>query len=476
MNINFPALNRVQVLVIGDVMLDRYWHGKVNRISPEAPVPVVNIQEHEDRLGGAANVALNIANLGAQVELQGLIGNDDNGQILAQRLQAQHILHNLTSTELAPTITKLRVMSGGQQLMRMDFEEPFPSSESTRLLTQFEASLPRCQAVIISDYGKGTVAETQAFIAAANAQQTPVLIDPKGTDFTRYRNATLITPNLSEFEAVVGPCPTEEDIVRKGEALREELSLAALLITRSEKGMTLLEYGKPALHLPTQARNVYDVTGAGDTVISTIGLAVAAQHTLPAAIQLANLAAGIVVGKRGTATTNLAELYEAVQADSGVRSNVLSEADAISAVQQAQANGERVVMTNGCFDILHAGHVAYLNEAKRLGKRLLVAVNSDASVRRLKGAGRPINSAAERMQVLAALSAVDWVVEFTEDTPQRLIEAVLPDVLVKGGDYTPDTIAGGAAVQANGGDVMVLQFVEGISTTAIVNQIRQQDD
>src|SRR5699024_6189963 len=299
---------------------------------------------------------------------------------------------------------------------------------------------------------------------------------PKGSDFSRYRNATLITPNISEFEAIVGPCATEEDIVRKGEALRTQLNLTALLITRSEKGMTLLERGQPALHLPTQAREVYDVTGAGDTVISTIALAVASQHTLPTAVQLANLAAGIVVSKRSTATTNLAELYEAVQTDQGTVSNVLSETDAIAAVQHAQAKGERVVMTNGCFDILHAGHVAYLNEAKRLGKRLLVAVNSDASVRRLKGAGRPINSANERMQVLAALSAVDWVVEFTEDTPQRLIEAVLPDILVKGGDYTPDNIAGAAAVQANGGEVMVLQFVEGISTTAIVKQIRQQGD
>ncbi|HLR16333.1 MAG TPA: bifunctional D-glycero-beta-D-manno-heptose-7-phosphate kinase/D-glycero-beta-D-manno-heptose 1-phosphate adenylyltransferase HldE [Alcanivoracaceae bacterium] len=476
MNIDFPALNRVQVLVIGDVMLDRYWHGKVKRISPEAPVPIVNIQDNDDRLGGAANVALNIANLGAQVELQGLIGHDDNGQALKERLQAQQILHNLTKTHLAPTVTKLRVMSGGQQLMRMDFEKMFSSGESTALLSRFTMSLPQCQAVIISDYGKGTVAQTQDFIDAANEQNIPVLVDPKGTDFSRYRNATLVTPNLSEFEAIVGPCHSEKDIVTKGEALRDELNLTALLITRSEKGMTLLEKGKEALHLPTQAREVYDVTGAGDTVISTIGLAVASQHALPDAVQLANLAAGIVVGKRGTATTNLAELYEAVQQNTATQSSILTEQEAVLAIRQAQAKGEKVVMTNGCFDILHAGHVAYLNEAKRLGKRLLVAVNSDDSVRRLKGPNRPINHALERMQVLAGLSAVDWVVEFSEDTPQRLIEQLLPDVLVKGGDYTPDTIAGAEAVQSNGGEVMVLQFVEGISTTAIVNQIRQQED
>src|SRR5699024_10260740 len=256
MNIDFPALNRVQVLVIGDVMLDRYWHGKVKRISPEAPVPIVNIQDNDDRLGGAANVALNIANLGAQVELQGLIGHDDNGQALKERLQAQQILHNLTKTHLAPTVTKLRVMSGGQQLMRMDFEKMFSSGESTALLSRFTMSLPQCQAVIISDYVKRIVAQTQDFIDAANEQIIPFLVDPKGTDFSRYRNATLATPYLSEFEAIVGPCHSEKDIVTKGEALRDELNLTALLITRSEKGMTLLEKGKEALHLPTQAREV----------------------------------------------------------------------------------------------------------------------------------------------------------------------------------------------------------------------------
>lgn len=474
MNIDFPALNRVNVLVLGDVMLDRYWHGKVNRISPEAPVPVVNVSDTEDRLGGAANVAFNIIQLGAQAMLHGLIGKDENGQALLSLAEQLGIQHKLTHTPLAPTITKLRVLGASQQLMRMDFEASFKGLAHQELLQQFTDSLAQVHAVIISDYAKGTVSQVQDFIQAAREHNIPVLVDPKGTNYEKYTNATLITPNLSEFESVVGPCANEEEIVSKGEALRAQLNLDALLITRSEKGMTLLEKGKPALHLPTQAREVYDVTGAGDTVISTLALGIASKHHFSDAVQLANLAAGIVVGKRGTATTNLAELYEAVNQQKRGSAGVLSEAAAIEAIKTAQQKGEKVVMTNGCFDILHAGHVAYLNEAKKLGDRLIVAVNSDASVKRLKGEGRPINAASERMAVLAALAAVDWVVEFSEDTPQRLIEALTPNVLVKGGDYTVDQIAGADHVLAQGGEVKVLQFVEGISTTAIVNQIRSQ--
>src|SRR5699024_9603678 len=472
MQIDFPALNRVKILVLGDIMLDRYWHGKVNRISPEAPVPVVNVSRTEDRLGGAANVAFNIIQLGAQAALHGLIGHDDNGDALLSQVYSQGIQQHITRTHLAPTITKLRVLSASQQLMRMDFEETFSSADHTALLSRFTNALNDCHAVIISDYAKGTVSKVEDFIAAAREHSIPILIDPKGTNYKKYRNATLITPNLAELEAIVGAYADDKATVRKCEFLREELNLEALLITRSEKGMTLLEKNQPALHLPTQAREVYDVTGAGDTVISTLSLGVASNHTLHDAAQLANLAAGIVVGKRGTATTNLAELYEAVN-QSQSSHGVLTEEDAIKQLQKAQQKGESVVMTNGCFDILHAGHVAYLNEAKKLGQRLIVAVNSDDSVKRLKGEGRPINSAQERMAVLAGLAAVDWVVEFSEDTPQRLIEALTRNVLVKGGDYTVEQIAGAEHVLSQGGEVKVLQFVEGISTTAIVNQIRQ---
>lgn len=474
MNIDFPALNRVQILVLGDVMLDRYWVGGVSRISPEAPVPVVNVADTEERLGAAANVALNITNLGAKAELHGLIGQDDNGATLEQKLDAHRIVNSLSKTHLAPTITKLRIISASQQLLRLDFEDKYSSGETPAILSRFANSLPNNQAVILSDYAKGTLSQAQDFIAAARAENVAVLVDPKGTDFSKYRGATIITPNFSEFEAVVGPCRDENDILAKGEALRAELELDALLITRSEKGMTLIEKDKPSLHIPTRAREVFDVTGAGDTVISVLALGVASGHSLPDAVQLANLAAGIVIGKQGTATTNLAELYEAVHQSNAEKGAVTAE-QAQFAIQQAQQKGENVVMTNGCFDILHAGHVAYLNEAKKLGDRLIVAVNSDASVKKLKGEGRPINSVAERMAVLAALAAVDWVVEFDDDTPLSLIEQFLPDVLVKGGDYTIETIVGADTVLNNGGEVKTLQFVEGVSTTAIVNQIRQQD-
>ena len=327
----------------------------------------------------------------------------------------------------------------------------------------------------MSDYDKGTLSDVQALIKAANEHNVPVLVDPKGTDFARYRGATLITPNLSEFEAVVGHCKTEAEIVSKGQALLKELDLTAMLVTRSEQGMTLLRHGHEEFHLPTQAREVYDVTGAGDTVIATLALAIAANADFTQASALANIAAGIVVGKLGTSTVSEAELSAELTSGQESGFGVLSEEQLKIAVELAQARGENIIMTNGCFDILHAGHVSYLNTAKTLGSRLIVAVNNDASVTRLKGVGRPVNPVDRRMAVLAGLGAVDWVVPFSEDTPQRLIANILPNTLVKGGDYKVEDIAGGAEVIAAGGDVKVLNFEDGISTTKIINAIRQED-
>ena len=297
-------------------------------------------------------------------------------------------------------------------------------------------------------------------------------IDPKGTDFERYRGATLLTPNLSEFEAVAGKCKTEEDIVSRGMQLIADYELSALLVTRSENGMTLLQPGKAPVHLPTQAQEVYDVTGAGDTVIGVLAAVLAAGESLEDACFLANAAAGVVVVKLGTSTVSTVELENAIHArpDSGF--GVMTEAELKVAVAQARQRGEKVVMTNGVFDILHAGHVSYLANARKLGDRLIVAVNSDASTKRLKGETRPVNPQENRMIVLSALEAVDWVVLFEEDTPQRLIAEVLPDLLVKGGDYKPEDIAGSKEVWANGGDVRVLNFEDGISTTNIIKTIR----
>ncbi|MDR5885680.1 bifunctional D-glycero-beta-D-manno-heptose-7-phosphate kinase/D-glycero-beta-D-manno-heptose 1-phosphate adenylyltransferase HldE [Vreelandella janggokensis] len=475
MKVDLNALEHARVLVVGDVMLDRYWHGGTSRISPEAPVPVVRVEDADDRPGGAANVALNIAALGAQVGLAGLVGEDENAELLSRQLVAANVSTHFQRSAEIPTITKLRVMSRNQQLLRLDFEERLEGVDTTDLLAQVEQALPDCDVMILSDYGKGTLNQVEQLIASARAQGKRVLIDPKGSDFSKYRGASLITPNLTEFEAIVGPCRTDAELAQRGEALRVELELEALLITRSEKGMTLIREGHEPLHLPTRAQEVFDVTGAGDTVIGLMGLALAANHELPEAMMLANLGAGLVVAKPGTATLSIAELYTALHGDKLAEFGVIEPTQLIEAVHAAQTRGERVVMTNGCFDILHAGHVAYLEQAKRLGDRLIVAVNDDASIARLKGPTRPINPLHRRMQVLAGLGAVDWVVPFNDDTPQTLIEAVLPDILVKGGDYRPEDIAGGKAVIANGGEVKVLGFEDGVSTTAMISSILDRE-
>ncbi|QNI01475.1 bifunctional D-glycero-beta-D-manno-heptose-7-phosphate kinase/D-glycero-beta-D-manno-heptose 1-phosphate adenylyltransferase HldE [Halomonas sp. SH5A2] len=475
MKVDLNALEYARVLVVGDVMLDRYWHGGTSRISPEAPVPVVRVEDADDRPGGAANVALNIAALGAQVGLAGLVGADENAELLSSQLSAANVSTHFQHSAEIPTITKLRVMSRNQQLLRLDFEERLDGVDTTDLLAHVEQALPDCDVMILSDYGKGTLNQVEKLISLARAQGKRVLVDPKGGDFSKYRGASLITPNLTEFEAIVGPCSTDAELSQRGEALRVDLELDALLITRSEKGMTLIWEGHEPLHLPTRAQEVFDVTGAGDTVIGLMGLAMAANHELPEAMMLANLGAGLVVAKPGTATLSIAELYTALHGDKLAEFGVIEPTQLVDAVRAAQVRGERVVMTNGCFDILHAGHVAYLEQAKRLGDRLIVAVNDDASIGRLKGPTRPINPLHRRMQVLAGLGAVDWVVPFSDDTPQALIETVLPDILVKGGDYRPEDIAGGKAVIANGGEVKVLGFEDGVSTTAMISSILDRE-
>lgn len=475
MKVDIPAFKNASVLVVGDIMLDRYWYGPTQRISPEAPVPVVKIDQHEDRPGGAANVALNIASIGGKVSLTGITGEDEASQTLATNLSAMDITCRFVPSEHVPTITKLRVMSRNQQLIRLDFEQSLAQVDKSALNQNVEQLLPEHNVLLLSDYAKGTLSDVQSLIALAKANNIPVVVDPKGTDFNKYKGATIITPNMSEFEAVVGACQNEADIVTKGQQLLESLELEAMLITRSEQGMTLLRKGQEEFHLPTQAKEVYDVTGAGDTVIATLALAIAANADLPQACALSNVAAGIVVGKLGTSSVSEAELMNAVSTGQESGFGVVTEDQLKIAVELAKARGEKIVMTNGCFDILHAGHVSYLGNAADLGTRLIVAVNDDASVKRLKGAGRPVNAVDRRMAVLSGLGAVDWVVPFSEDTPQRLIANILPDILVKGGDYKVVDIAGGKEVIAAGGQVKVLNFEQGISTTEIINTIRLED-
>ncbi|NIB42858.1 bifunctional D-glycero-beta-D-manno-heptose-7-phosphate kinase/D-glycero-beta-D-manno-heptose 1-phosphate adenylyltransferase HldE [Pseudomaricurvus alkylphenolicus] len=476
MQLSMPQFDRSQVLVIGDVMLDRYWSGGTSRISPEAPVPVVKVNGVEDRPGGAANVALNIAALGSGASVVSVVGADEAAETLRTSLQSVGIHTDFQVSADKPTITKLRVISRHQQLIRMDFEESFGLEDSADFLSKAKKLLPHMGAVILSDYAKGSLQDTLGLIDAARDAKVPVLVDPKGTDFARYRGATLLTPNLHEFEAVVGSCSSELELVNRGTALMRKLDLEALLVTRGEHGMTLLRPDMPELHLPARAREVFDVTGAGDTVISVLASSLAAGTELPQAVALANLAAGIVVGKLGTATISGPELRRAIQTEQGSERGVMSEEQLLIALADARAHGEKIVFTNGCFDIIHAGHVGYLEDARALGDRLVVAINSDDSVRRLKGPTRPINPVDRRMAVLAGLEAVDWVLDFEDDTPQRLLQSIKPDVLVKGGDYTADQVVGWEIVKAYGGEVKVLSFFDNCSTTAIVEKILDQDD
>lgn len=474
MHISMPNFESTRVLVVGDVMLDRYWHGISTRISPEAPVPVVKVDQIQDRPGGGANVALNMAALGVSVSLIGVIGQDREGEILEAVLKTAGIDIDFQRSSSKPTITKLRVVSRHQQLLRMDFEDKFDVADSSTFAEKVKQQITTADVLVLSDYAKGSLQDCQALINIAKAAGVPVLVDPKGQDFIRYRGATILTPNFHEFESIVGKCFSEHDLINKGEILMQELELQALLITRGEHGMTLLRPGLSELHLPARGLEVFDVTGAGDTVIATLAAAIAAGQPLPEATALANLAAGIVVGKLGTAAVSGPELRRAIIAEQGAQRGVVTEEQLLLAIEDARASGERLVFTNGCFDIIHAGHVGYLEEARKQGDRLIVAVNSDPSIRRLKGSGRPINPLDRRMAVLAGLEAVDWVVSFDEDTPERLLRRVKPDVLVKGGDYREDQVVGGNIVKAYGGKVKVLSFFDNCSTTSIVNKIRKQ--
>ena len=472
---HIPAFDSATVLVVGDLMLDRYWQGETSRISPEAPVPVVKVEEIEERAGGAGNVALNVAALGGNAAVLGFTGRDEAADALARTLLNAGVECHFERLEGYPTVTKLRVLSRHQQLIRLDFEDGFPGCDSSGLLKRFAENIEDAGVVVLSDYSKGTLRESKQLIAMARAAGKAVVIDPKGSDFSPYRGATVITPNMSEFEAVVGHCTDDEAVVSKGETLRAELELDALLITRSEKGMTLLQKGEDPLHIPTKAREVYDVTGAGDTVVSVLAASLAAGNSLRDATVLANIAAGVVVGKLGTASVSVPELHRAMREQDEMEQGMVGEDKLIALVQEAKAHGETVVMTNGCFDILHAGHVTYLEEAAQLGDRLIVAVNDDASVKRIKGEERPVNTQSKRMRVLAALNCVDWVVGFDEDTPTRLICNTSPNILVKGGDNDPDIIPGGDCVRDGGGQVMVMSFVDGCSTTKIIADIRKSE-
>ncbi len=478
-----PPFGPVRVLVVGDVMLDRYCEGQATRISPEAPVPAVRVHREFDRLGGAANVALNVKTLGAQCALLGIVSSDPSGKSVAEMLAAEGIENLLQIDEDGITTQKMRVLARGQQMIRLDFEEKASDMAAKAVETAFETACKYADIVILSDYAKGSLQYCQSMISTATKLGKPVVVDPKGTDFGKYQGATLLTPNLSEFSAVAGECNDEAQISGHAQALCKSLHLKAILVTRSEKGMSLIELNKAAnqassqahcLHLPTAAKEVFDVTGAGDTVVATLAAALGAGMSLQDATALSNVAAGIAVAKVGTAAVTLKELQEQLATtNKGSSAHKLCSAQQlIDEVAKLKGMGKTVVMTNGCFDILHPGHIEYLERARALGDFLVLALNSDQSVRQLKGEGRPVNPLPTRARMLGALSCVDMVTEFDEETPEALISSVLPSILVKGGDYKVEQIAGAKQVQAAGGQVLVLDFLDGHSTTHLIEKIK----
>ena len=472
MKLNVPRFDGHTVLVAGDVMLDRYWHGESLRISPEAPVPVVKVDAREDRPGGAANVALNVVALGAGCVLVGAIGDDEAGAQLRATLEAAGVQLDLVVVPGWSTITKLRVVSRNQQLLRLDFEAPLPPAFAQEVLARVQRWMGSVDALVLEDYDKGTLAQPAAIIDAAHAQRLRVIVDPKFKPLGEYRGADLVKPNRVEFERQVGGFADEAEFERKARDLLGEHAFGALVVTRGEAGMSIVQRDRASVHLPARRVAVFDATGAGDTVAATLATALAAGLDVAHAAALANVAAGLAVTRAGTVAVSAPELASAVSADERGLRGVLGAAQLEVAMRAARAAGERIVFTNGCFDILHAGHVGYLDEARRLGDRLVVAVNGDASVRRLKGEGRPVNPLRERMAVLAALSAVDWVVDFDDDTPEALIARLRPDVLVKGGDYRLDEVVGAELVRAWGGEVRVLSHLENFSTTSIIERLQ----
>lgn len=471
MNNNFPQYHNANVAVIGDIMLDRYFYGDVSRISPEAPVPIVNVKREQSLPGGAANVAVNLASLGASASLGGVVGEDADAKQLLTQLQAIDVECALNTTDKENTIVKTRVMGSQQQLLRMDFEETFSQENWGATWKAVQPSLANAKVIVLSDYNKGTLVNCQKVIRYGMENDIPVIVDPKGTDFTKYTCADLLTPNMSEFVAVVGEIRSESEMAEKAQALIKKLNIKALLVTRSEKGMTLFRYNEEEFHLPAIAKEVSDVTGAGDTVIATIAASLAAGCSLEQAVTLSNIAASIVVSKVGTTAITAPELeleYHKYHQSSGL----LSNEQLALAVRLAKQRGEKVVFTNGCFDILHAGHVTYLQQARGLGDRLIVAINGDDSVTRLKGEGRPINTLERRLSVLQGLESVDWVTYFDGDTPEELLRELEPCVLVKGGDYSEDQVVGKEIVHAYGGEVKVMGVVPECSTTKIIEKAR----
>jgi D-beta-D-heptose 7-phosphate kinase / D-beta-D-heptose 1-phosphate adenosyltransferase len=476
-------VGRQTILCIGDLMLDDFVYGEVTRISPEAPTPVLAVKHNEIEIGGAGNVARNIASLGAHCIFVALIGNDDAGLVLTNALGKLDggIVPDLVVDRARPTTRKVRFVSEhhSAHLMRADWEtaDPISAQSETALIAYAEAALPQVGAVVLSDYAKGvlTARVIRAVIEGAKKRGLPVVVDPKNHDYSIYRGATLITPNAKELAAAVHrPLAGDAAIAEAAAELAEAIACDAVLVKRSEAGMTLHAAGAPPVHIPAYPVKVRDVSGAGDTVAAVMAVLLAMKTPLEPAMRAANAAAAVVVGKRGTATVSLAELRHRIlpAASLAPEDKIVFDWSVLDErLADWRRNGLRIGFTNGCFDLLHRGHVRLMAEARAACDVLVVGLNSDASTRRLKGPSRPINAAESRADVLAALEAVDLVVVFDQDTPLELIKRVRPDVLVKGADYAKDEVVGHDMVEAAGGQVILVDLVPGHSTTNIVRRV-----
>ncbi len=480
-NINvLPDFPQIKVLIIGDVMLDRYIIGKIERISPEAPVPILQVKKQYHTLGGAGNVAANLAGLGCgKITLLGVYGNDPDGQLLRNILEEKNIGHTLLVDDSRPTITKTRIISKNQQILRIDEEKKHVISKQLRqkILSQVHNLADFCQAVVLSDYGKGVLEDAelvQEIIQFCRQKELSVFVDPKGKNWSKYSRATCITPNTVELSRVMGEeVKNEQDELKEAQKARKKYCFDWVMLTRGAKGIYLSGPENYSMSIPAQeVKEVYDVSGAGDTVIATLTAAVASGLSFPEAAELANLAAGIVIGKIGTQPIIRSELISSIlDKGSGFKGKIRNFDAAKFLISNWQNKGQKVVLTNGCFDLLHPGHIHLLHKAKVQGDRLIVALNSDSSVKRLKGNARPILAEKDRAIILAALDCVDLVVIFGEDTPLEVIKSLKPDVLAKGADYSLEEVVGRDMVESYGGKVILIDILNGYSTSQMTKKI-----
>ncbi|PPR25163.1 MAG: Bifunctional protein HldE [Alphaproteobacteria bacterium MarineAlpha10_Bin1] len=474
-------LSQARILCVGDLMLDRFVYGEVERTSPEAPVPILGIKRQSVMLGGVGNVARNLISIGAHAALLSVVGDDEVGRLLTQMVgEQERIEPHLLVEPGRPSTEKTRFVAGGQQLLRTDRETRrwIGEQSAENLLRMAEDIIPDCDVLVLSDYAKGVLTDDlcQALITCAGAASKPVVVDPKGEDYRCYRGASIITPNRRELGAATGaPVGTDSEIVAAGRGLIEQLDIDALLVTRSQDGMTLISTDGRVEHLPAQAREVFDVSGAGDTVVATLASALAKGVDLIEAAALANIAASVVVAKSGTAVVYAADLLHAVRAGdlTSSEAKIVPLSAALDAIEKWRLEGSKIGFTNGCFDLLHPGHISLLRQGKSSCGRLIVGLNSDASVRRLKGEERPVQSESARAQVLASLETIDLVIIFGEDTPINMIEAIRPDVLIKGGDYSVDEVVGAPYVQEYGGKVILAKTEPGFSTSRTIEKLQR---